>query len=130
MPASSAMSSNGRERGTTSQGVRDRRGVLVRSQALAEHLLDRPPPGLRHRGQVVGPHEPLHTVFPQRSCQRVPAGERPGHLRRGRVIGRRDQAQRGHAPGIEQGMTDGGMRAHRRARQHRALDAEGVQHRA
>ena len=78
----------------------------------------------RQRGStaldVVGGDEALHPAAAQPGRQRVPAGQ-PGRERRG-VVGRRDQDQAGDALGALEREAQRGVRAHRRAGEHRALD--------
>ncbi len=79
------MSSNGRERGTASSASATALGMLVRGQALAQHLLDRLAPGLGHRGEVIGAHEPSTPSSRSPSRERVPARQLALVARRGGV---------------------------------------------
>ncbi len=100
--------------------VGDRAEVLVEAHALAQDGGDGVAPARVDRGRVVGGDEALHPAAAHSGRQRVPAGQ-PGRERRG-VVGRGDQDQAGDALGAPEREAQRGVRAHRRAGDHRALD--------
>ena len=104
------------------QRVGHRLGVLVGAQALAQHLEHRLAPRLRHAGIAVGLDEALDAAVAQALGQRVPARQAVGIVVVDRVVGGRDHHQRRGALGVLQREAQQRVRAHRRAREHRALD--------
>jgi hypothetical protein len=100
--------------------------VLVRGQPLAQDRLDRLPERLRHPRLAVRGQEPLHPTRPQAVGQRVPAVEATLEILR--VERRSDQHERRRPLRVLQREPHDRVRAHRRARQHRPVDAAVVEH--
>ena len=106
------------------QRVGDRLGMLVRGQALADDPEDRLAPARVAGRLAVGGDEALDAAFAQPVAERVPArAATPGSPCVRRVVGGRDHDEAGDALGLLEREAQGGVRAHRRAGEHRALDA-------
>ena len=102
--------------------------MLVRREALAQHLLHGRPPARRRRLQIVRAHEAVDPVASQPVGERVPRGQRLGARWQRWVVGGRDERERRHARGLLEREVQRSVRAHRGAREHGALAPGGVQH--
>ncbi len=115
--------SNGRERGTTSSASATAAGCSCAASRWrsARSVTSRHCAGSArgHRRPRTPPPRPRAAPAPARPSARASGSRTPAG-----VEGRRDQPQREHALGVAQGEAQDRVRAHRGARQDRALDAQ------